>query len=59
MIPIMDRVEYSYTGNRLESVTDQGDLTDRFTYSGSPDDYVYDHNGNLPVDDYKGMSRYR
>ena len=49
MIPIMDRVEYSYTGNRLESVTDQGDLTDRFTYSGSPDDYVYDHNGNLPL----------
>ena len=52
---IMDSLEYTYTGNQLTAVRDDGDLNNGFTYTGSPSNYSYDYNGNLENDYYKGM----
>lgn len=53
---ILDSLDYDYSGNQLSSVTDDGDRTDGFSYSGSPGNYTYDGNGNLTHDYFKGMS---
>lgn len=53
---ILDSLDYDYSGNRLLSVTDNGDLSDGFSYTGSPANYTYDGNGNLTHDYFKGMS---
>lgn len=52
---ILDSLDYTYSGNQLTSVVDDGDLTDGFSYSGSPSPYAYDSNGNLIYDNYKGI----
>jgi RHS repeat-associated protein len=53
---IMDSLSYTYSGNRLKSMVDHGNLSQGFSYSGSPDDYQYDSLGNLIADDYKGFN---
>ncbi len=53
---ILDSLDYNYSGNRLTSVTDNGDQSDGFSYTGSPANYTYDGNGNLTHDYFKGMS---
>ena len=53
---ILDSLDYDYSGNRLTSVTDNGDRSDGFSYTGSPANYTYDGNGNLTHDYFKGMS---
>ena len=53
---IIDDLSITYTGNQLKSVTDNGSLSLGFTYSGSPSDYVYNENGNLKRDYYKGIN---
>ncbi len=56
---IMDSLSYNYSGNQLESITDDGSLSTGFTYSGSPEDYEYDANGNLTADYFKGFDDIR
>ena len=57
----IDNLSYQYDGNRLMSVTDSYGLStygvDGFTdNSTTGDDYAYDVNGNLTLDNNKGIT---
>ncbi len=54
---VMDNLSYVYEGNRLQSVTDIGDISLGFV-DGHPDgnDYSYDANGNATEDLNKGIT---
>lgn len=55
----MDSLIYNYSGNRLMGVIDYGDATKGFingTTGTSTSDYAYDANGNLKLDNNKGIT---
>lgn len=54
---LMDDMDYSYQGNQLISVADAGDNTLGFKDGASTSqEYLYDHNGNMTVDQNKGIN---
>jgi RHS repeat-associated protein len=53
----MDRLTYSYDGNRLTNIRELGYLSEGFQSSiGSTNPYTYDVNGNMITDQAKGIS---
>jgi RHS repeat-associated protein len=60
----MDQLRYAYQGNQLKAVDDEvetpdnkGDFEDNGSkYNGSSAEYVYDANGNLTLDQNKGIT---
>lgn len=54
---LIDHLSYSYTGNRLDYVNDSEDPAKGFVNGNTgTDDYSYDANGNLIIDNNKGIT---
>jgi RHS repeat-associated protein len=53
----MDNLGYTYIGNQLQKVSDSGDKTTGFKDgSNTGNDYAYDANGNMTVDNNKNIT---
>ena len=53
----LDELDYSYNGNRLLAVTDNGNITEGFRDGNtSGNDYTYDSNGNMTADANKDIT---